>query len=211
MPTKGIHIIAGERRGWKLESPRGKDVTRPITNRVKENLFNIIRPQIDDAVVLDLFAGTGSLGLEAVSRGAQWVTFVEQHRDMAAVLRRNVAKLRYEESSRIIHGDALRLRPGVRDSGYAPVGEPLTFTLVFADPPYRMLEDELMRERVGEGLARLLSFDALAANALVMVRRDTHVSGEYDWPEFRMTQSRTYGSMALDFLRASAEETQHGS
>jgi 16S rRNA (guanine(966)-N(2))-methyltransferase RsmD len=206
MATKGLHIIAGERRGWKLESPRGKDITRPITGRVKENLFNIIRPRVDDAVVLDLFAGTGSLGLEALSRGARWVTFVEQHRDVVPILKHNIARLRYEEQSRVIQGDALRLRPGVRDTGLTALGEPLTFSLVFADPPYRMLDDDLLRERVGQGLAGLLSFGALASDALIVVRRDAHVRGDYPWPEFRQTQSRKYGSMVLDFLRPAGDD-----
>jgi len=195
-----IRIIAGERRGWKLEAPKGKLLTRPITDRVKENLFNILQARVPDAVVLDLFAGTGALGLEALSRGARWATFVEQHRDVADVLKRNVAHLRYEPASRVITGDALRLRPAVRDSGLRQVGDDLVFDLVFVDPPYAMMNDELMRGRIGDALEELMAFGALAEGATIVVRRETHLKADYLWPHMRRGQSRTYGSMTLDFF-----------
>jgi 16S rRNA (guanine966-N2)-methyltransferase len=201
---KSLRIIAGERRGWRIDSPRGRDVTRPITDRVKENLFNIIQGLVPDAIVLDLFAGTGSMGLEALSRGANWVTFVEQHHEVAAILKSNVAKLRYETASRVIHGDALRLRPSVRDSGRVDMGNDLVFDLVFLDPPYPMLADELMRAKIGETLAELSSLGALAADATIIVRRESRTPGQYDWPGFELTRSRPYGSMTLDFLRPMA-------
>ena len=199
--AKSLRIIAGERRGWKIDSPRGIEVTRPITDRVKENLFNIIQKLVPDALVLDLFAGTGSVGLEALSRGASWVTFVEQNHDVAAILKSNIAKLRYELASRVICDDALRLRPGVRESALAEVGSDLVFDLVFVDPPYPMMADELMRERIGEGLAELMSFGALATEATLVVRRESRISAHYAWPGLEFTQSRPYGSMTLDFLR----------
>ena len=196
-----LRIIAGERRGWRIDSPRGQEVTRPITDRVKENLFNIIQSLVPDAIVLDLFAGTGSMGLEALSRGASWVTFVEQNRDVAAILKSNIAKLRYELASRVIGGDALRLRPAVREPALADVEGDLVFDLVLVDPPYPMMADELMRERIGESLAELLSFGALAPEATLVVRRESRISGHYTWPGFELIQSRPYGSMTLDFLR----------
>jgi len=204
---KSLRIIAGERRGWRIDSPRGRDVTRPITDRVKENLFNIIQGLVPEAIVLDLFAGTGSIGLEALSRGANWVTFVEQHHDVAAILKANVAKLRYEAASRVIHGDALRLRPSVRDSGQADMGSDLVFDLVFLDPPYPMLADELMRARIGESLAELSSLGALAAEATIVIRRESRTPGQYAWPGFQLTRSRPYGSMTLDFLQPAAPKS----
>jgi len=197
-----IRIIAGRRRGWKLEAPKGKLVTRPITDRVKENLFNIIQGQVPDAVVLDLFAGTGALGLEALSRGARWATFVEQDRQVSAVLKRNVARLGYEEVSRVITGDALRLRPGVRDSGLRQVPEDLVVDLVFVDPPYAMMDDRLMRERIGDALEELMTFGALAPGATVVVRHEARSKADTAWPHLRRGQSRTYGSMTLDFFEA---------
>jgi 16S rRNA (guanine966-N2)-methyltransferase len=196
-----MHIIAGERRGRKIESPRGRETTRPITNRVKENLFNILRDRVEEAVVLDLFCGTGSLGLEALSRGARWTTFVEQDRDVARILQQNIATLQYDMASRVLNGDALRLRPGIQDSLLRDVPGPLVFDLVFCDPPYRMMADALLRERVGESLANLVGIQALAADVTIVVRRETRAVPQADWPDFELTQSRTYGSMALDFFR----------
>src|SRR5580765_1813214 len=87
-----VRIIAGEKRGHGIAAPRGKD-TRPTSDRVRESTFSLIGP-VDDAVVLDLFAGSGALGLEALSRGASSCTFVESSRDACKVIEANLAKLR---------------------------------------------------------------------------------------------------------------------
>ena len=205
-----MRIIAGERRGWRLESPKGADVTRPISDRVKENLFNIIQGQVPASVALDLFAGTGSVGLEALSRGARWVTFVEQDREAARILQRNVARLGYEAASRVITGDALRLRPGIRDTGLRDPPGPLTFDLVFVDPPYRMMADDLMRAVIGESLATLASYGAIAEDATIVVRRESRLKLQYQWPGLEPTRSRPYGSMALDFLRHAGQPSAEG-
>ena len=197
-----IRIIAGQRRGWKLEAPKGHLLTRPITDRVKENLFNILQSLVPDAVVLALFAGMGSLGLEALRRGARWAPFVEQQREVADSLKRNVARLGYEEASRVITGDALHLRPGVRDSGLRQVGDGLVFDLVFVDPPYVMMDDDLMRGRIGEALEELMAFGALAGGATIVVRREAQSKADTAWPHLQRGQSRTYGSMTLDFFEA---------
>jgi len=196
-----MRIIAGLRRGMKLEPPRGKDVTRPITDRVKENLFNILQTEVPGATVLDLFAGTGSLGLEALSRGARWATFVEQNAEAAALLRHNIEHVRFTESSRVIRGDALHLRPAIVETAMRDPAGPLVFDLVFLDPPYRMMENETDRQRIGESLAQLASFGALAPEAVIVVRHESRTSVEYRWPGLRVTDSRRYGAMTLDFLR----------
>ena len=220
-----LRIIAGERRGWRIEAPESADVTRPITDRVKENLFNIIQTLVPDAVVLDLFAGTGSIGLEALSRGAAWVTFVEQHREIVELLRRNIAFLGYEDRSRVVPGSALRFRPDIRrrrlpgvaelrqasrPPGPRPIPPPeqappaeagdLVFDLVFLDPPYRMMQDDLTRRMIGESLTRLVELGAVALAATIVLRHDSANQFECDWPGFVLTQSRRYGSMTLEFL-----------
>ena len=196
-----MRIIAGSRRGMKIEPPRGAETTRPISDRVKENLFNIIQGSVPEAVVLDLFAGTGSLGLEALSRGADWATFVEQAGSVVEILNRNVEHLRFVESSRVVRGDALRLRPSIVESGLRDRPEPLVFDLLFVDPPYAMMEDAPVRHRIGESLAHLIDLGALAESATIVVRHDSRARFEYDWPHLRLTDSRRYGSMTLDFLQ----------
>ncbi len=185
----------------KITSPRGAETTRPISDRVKENLFNILGGRTPEAVVLDLFAGTGSLGLEALSRGAQWVTFVEQADSVAGILNRNVEHLRFVESSRVVQGDALRLRPSIVETGLRDRPGPLVFDLVFLDPPYAMMKDDLVRQRIGESLVRLIDLGALAESATIVVRHDSHADFEYNWPGLHKTDSRRYGSMTLDFLQ----------
>lgn len=122
-------IIAGEFRGRRLETPKGRDV-RPTTDRMRERLFSILGhhryPALEGARVADLFAGTGALGLEALSRGATHVTFVEQARPSLDVLRINIATLKAEQTTKIFSGSATRL-PKSNES----------FDFVFMDPPYR--------------------------------------------------------------------------
>ena len=93
-----MRIISGSARGRKLKEPQGLD-TRPTTDKVKESLFNIIQFELEGRRVLDLFAGTGQLGLEALSRGAERCTFVDQRRESAALVRENVKLCRFEDRS----------------------------------------------------------------------------------------------------------------
>lgn len=122
-------IIAGEFRGRRLEVPTGRDV-RPTTDRMRERLFSMLAhhryPDLDDARVADLYAGTGALGLEALSRGASHVTFVEQARPSLAALRSNIATLKAEHATKVITGSAIRL----------PRAD-TPFDFIFMDPPYR--------------------------------------------------------------------------
>jgi 16S rRNA (guanine966-N2)-methyltransferase len=125
-----MRIIAGEWRGSRLEAPPGEG-TRPTLDRVRQALFDRLmhapwagRGAIEGAAVLDAFAGTGALGLEALSRGAAGAVFIERDRTALAALRANVAACRAEARCRVIAGDALRPPPG------SPCG------VVFLDPPY---------------------------------------------------------------------------
>ena len=128
-----MRVVAGELRGRRIESPpesptRGKSepVTRPTTDKVREAVFNALGSMevLDGARVLDLFAGTGAMGIEALSRGAAHCTFVERDRVALEVLRRNVAQLGLTDCSRVVSADASSA------SQYGPVD------LVIADPPY---------------------------------------------------------------------------
>ena len=130
-----MRIIAGQFRGHGLISPDGHE-TRPSTGRTRESLFSLVdaRIYLEGAEVLDLFAGTGALGLEAISRGAALVTFVEQDPDVLDIARQNAEKLGVEDQCIFIPGDAVEyLR---RYSGPA-------LDLIMADPPYKL---EAMRE-----------------------------------------------------------------
>lgn len=165
-----MRVISGSRRGHTIEAPPGRG-TRPTSDRVRENIFNILGP-IEDADVLDLYAGSGAMGIEALSRGAASAVFVE--RDQAAVraIERNLDRLR-------LRGTVLR-----QDAIAVLAAEKRKYDLVFVDPPYEMYADLQPR------LARYLP-SVLAEDSVVVVETDKRV--EPDLPLEQRT-SRTYGS-----------------
>jgi 16S rRNA (guanine966-N2)-methyltransferase len=120
-----MRVVAGELRGRRIESPEGVE-TRPTTDKVREAVFNALGSLdlVRDAAVADLFAGTGAVGIEALSRGAAHCTFVERDRRALAVLRDNVHALELGDRSKVVAGDAMVMVSG------------LDVDIVFADPPY---------------------------------------------------------------------------
>ncbi|RUL88863.1 16S rRNA (guanine(966)-N(2))-methyltransferase RsmD [Tautonia sociabilis] len=131
-----MRIIAGIRRGHTIQGPSGSDRTRPTSDMVRESIFNIVGPEVDGRPVIDLFAGTGALGLEALSRGATSATFVEKRGQNAALIRKNLATLRFEGMGEVVVANAYawvnQLEPDADDG---PV-------IVFIDPPYRDYEQQ---------------------------------------------------------------------
>ncbi|MBX3318204.1 MAG: 16S rRNA (guanine(966)-N(2))-methyltransferase RsmD [Phycisphaeraceae bacterium] len=144
-----MRIIAGEYRSRKLQSPPEKSMTRPIPDRVKESLFNILRGHFEDAHILDCFAGTGSVGLEALSRGAAYCTFVERDREVARVLEENIRTLGCRDRCQVVVGDAL----GVACLARLP--EPVH--VAFFDPPYAVVTNDLGWRRTRDQLARAIA------------------------------------------------------
>jgi 16S rRNA (guanine966-N2)-methyltransferase len=134
-----MRIIAGQRRGHKFEGPPGRGM-RPTSDLVRESIFNILGDVVEGRLVVDLFAGTGGLGLEALSRGAARAIFVEQHREHAALIRRNLATLRFEDRAVVHNADAFRWARGFEPGDAGPV-------VVFLDPPYREYENHPGRVR----------------------------------------------------------------
>lgn len=179
-----MRIVAGARKGARIAAPAGDD-TRPTGDRVREAAFNLLGP-IEDAIVLDLFAGSGAMGLEALSRGASEAVLVERDARALAVIRQNVAKLGLP-GARVERADALRFLAGEPGRGRL-------YDLVVIDPPYRMLPDLL------PSLARLLP-PVLAEGALVLVESDARLEPEL--PLARRT-TRRYGSARLSLFEAAA-------
>ena len=169
-----MRIIAGERKGHAIFAPRGLD-TRPTGDRVREAAFNLIGP-VDGTSVLDLFAGSGAMGLEALSRGAERAVFVESDRDACRAIERNLEKLRLR-SARIVCDDVLRFAATDRGS----------YDLILVDPPYEMVESLAMR--LAHYLPRLLADDGLLV----------FESSSRDEPELPLAKrtSRRYGSARL--------------
>jgi 16S rRNA (guanine966-N2)-methyltransferase len=113
----GLRIIAGKARGRRLRSVPG-DATRPITDRVKENLFNILGADVQGSTWLDLFAGTGSVGIEALSRGADFVRFVDIQRQAIETIRSNLSQTGLQVGSEVLRLDAFQLIAGPADRGF---------------------------------------------------------------------------------------------
>ena len=120
-----MRVISGSARGKRLESPEGLH-TRPTTDRVKESVFNLLQPYVYGASVLDAFAGSGALGIEALSRGAVHSIFLENDRAAAEIVRRNLSGTHLTEKATVYEGDALSFLDRTSEK----------FSLIFLDPPY---------------------------------------------------------------------------
>ena len=145
----GMRVIGGESRGRRLKAPRGL-ATRPTLARIRESIFSRLaaRMDISGLKVLDLFAGTGSLGIEALSRGAATVTFVDSARAATLVIEHNLEQLGLKDRGRILESDVYRALSRLSDEGEK-------FDLVFLDPPYaRGFGDKVMAVLVGKGLLK---------------------------------------------------------
>ncbi len=182
-----LRVVAGRHRGRRLLAPDGQ-ATRPTAERVRQALFDMLlhapwagRAVLDGARVLDGFAGTGALGLEAISRGAAHATFIEQNRAALAVLRANIAALREDAACRVLAGDATRPPPAA-----VPCG------LVFLDPPYG-------QALVPRALAALSAAGWLAPGALVVA--EIARADPLDLPGFAPLAERAHGAARLAFLQ----------
>jgi 16S rRNA (guanine966-N2)-methyltransferase len=172
-----MRVIAGSRKGHRLEAPRGRD-TRPTSDRVREAAFMLAGP-VDGANVLDLFAGSGAMGIEALSRGAERATFVEGDNRAAAVIQKNLDKLRLT-GARIVRSDASRALAAEAAAG-------AKYDLVLVDPPYDAYET------LQPVLARYLP-TLLADDGLVLV--ETSAAVEPELP-LELLKSRKYGSVRV--------------
>jgi 16S rRNA (guanine966-N2)-methyltransferase len=173
-----VRIIAGSNKGARIFAPKGHD-TRPTSDRAREAAFNLIGP-VDGASVLDLFAGSGAMGLEALSRGAASVVFVENDREACRAIDRNLEKLRLT-GARVIQQDALRALASEAAAGHR-------YDLVLVDPPYEMFSS------LQNGLSAYLPA-VLADDGLVVV--ETGASNEPDLPPLTKRTSRRYGSARI--------------
>ncbi|MEM7622057.1 MAG: 16S rRNA (guanine(966)-N(2))-methyltransferase RsmD [Planctomycetota bacterium] len=165
-----MRIISGKHKARKITPPPDKTTTRPIPDRVKEALFNLLRGHFEGATVLDCFAGTGSIGLEALSRGASRCVFVERDKRMAAVLQRNIDFLGEQDRAEIVTADAV--------GPLALARCPTPLKLAFLDPPYPMTRDKDDWERVIRQCAAFIG--NMQPDGFLMVRTP--------WPAIRKTR-----------------------
>ena len=186
-------IIAGAAGGRRISAPDGR-TTRPTSDRAREALFASVQSDLGDLDgirVMDLYAGSGAIGLEALSRGAAHALLVEADRRASQVIRSNIAALRLP-GARLV-ADRVERVVGAGNSG-----DP--YDLVVADPPYAVSDDE-----VAAVLADLVERDWLAADAVVVVERSKRVA-EPSWPKgLELDRSRGYGEAVLWYARAALD------
>ena len=184
-----MRIISGTCRGRKLVQIQGKDI-RPTSDRVREAVFNILGPGIRGKRVLDMFAGTGALGLEALSRGAQSAVFVDAAQSSCHVIKHNIELCRMADQSRIVCHDLI--------NAFLPVF-PQPFDLIFMDPPYN-------KGYPGQVLGKTGFSDILAPGAIIIVEQSAKESLNNPVNSLDKYLEKKYSRTTLTFLRKSATD-----
>jgi len=178
----GAGLTGGARRGAKLFTVPGLDV-RPALARMRNSIFQVLSSRVE-GVALDLFAGIGTMGLEALSRGAEFALFVDSDPRCVEAVRRNLEKLRFADRAEVVEGDALQAPEIVASSGR-------TFDLVFIDPPYALYGDPATAARLESAVA------ALPIRGLAVVEHRTLQKFAESWAGGRLVDRRKYGGTTV--------------
>lgn len=186
-----LRVISGKLRGLKLDSPCGMD-TRPTLDRVKEAVFNIIFSRVYDAAVLDLFAGSGALGIEALSRGAAWSTFADNNANAVSTIKSNLRKARFDDNYEVIFGDSIDFLKKT-DKKY---------DIIFLDPPYKAgLYEEILNI--------IKQRSILNGGGIVVLECDSANSAEVG--DFCVLKDKTYGKARIYVLEDAADNEENSS
>ena len=178
-----MRVITGKARGVALKTPEGL-TTRPTADRVKEALFSIINFDIPDAEVLDLFGGTGQLGIEALSRGAKRAVFVDAGDAACKLIRENLRRTKLEGQGSVVRSDYLQYLSRCREK----------FSIVFLDPPYA-------EEFLENSLKKLSEIDILQSNGIIVCERPLGKELPAEIPGFTRSKDYKYGTTVLTLYR----------
>ena len=189
-----MRITGGTLRGRTLKTPTDRSV-RPTSDKVRQALFNILGERIVEARVLDLFAGSGSLGLEALSRAAAHATFVEKGHRALKVIHENVEVLGVTDRATVRRLNFIARPERLRD----PVG---SFDVVFLDPPYRMSDRIGPDSKLGRLLEAVWRLGVAGEGALVVLEHRKRAKIAEDWRNFQISDVRSYGDTSLTFLES---------
>lgn len=181
-----MRVITGTARGTNLKAPEGL-ATRPTADRVKEAVFNIIQYEIAGDV-LDLFAGSGQLGIEALSRGADKAVFVDERADAISVIQENLRRTHLEEKAQVIRTDYLTYLSGCRKH----------FRLIFLDPPYA-------EKYLENAIKRISEIDILAEGAIIIAERPLGKPLDDDFPGLVRSKDYNYGKTTITLFRRSED------
>ena len=183
-----MRVITGTARGRRLKELEGRE-TRPTTDRGKEGLFNVLQFDIEGRRVLDLFAGTGQLGIECLSRGAAEAVFAERRPDAVKLIRENLRLTELEDRARVVAGDSMEYLKSIREP----------FDIIFLDPPYAagLLEP---------AIAHIAKFDILAPHGIIAAEHPAARVLPALAPPYRLHRTYRYGKIALTLYRRGADE-----
>ena len=178
-----MRVITGKARGTVLKTPEGLQ-TRPTADRVKEALFSIIQFDVPGAKVLDLFGGSGQLGIEALSRGAKQAVFVDESDAACKLIRENLRRTKLESDARIIRSDYMAFLNSCHDK----------FDLIFLDPPYAegFLEN---------AIKRISEIDILQSGGIIVAERPLGKEILWDFPGFSRSKDYKYGNCLLTLFK----------
>ena len=180
-----MRIIAGTARSRAIKAPKGMD-TRPTLDRVRETIFNILQFDVKDARVLDLYAGSGALALEALSRGAASAVFVDAREDSCRLIRENLKRTKLEKEGRVVRSDYLDYLKRCRE----------TFNIILLDPPYA----EVFLENA---LKRITEIDILETNGIIVAERPLEKELPWDFEGYTRSKDYKYGKTLLTIYRKS--------
>lgn len=188
---KIMRVVAGDRKGMPLKVITG-NTTRPTTDKVKESIFNMIGPFFNGGLAVDLFAGSGGLGIETLSRGADHALFIEKDARAFQVLQENIKKCRYEDASELFRTDATR-------AVKALLKREIVIDYLFLDPPYHKKEYYDLVETLVEG-------GKLAHDAIIMCEHSAEVTLPENYGRFNLVRQEEYGSTIISIYRQEEEE-----
>ncbi len=178
-----MRVITGKARGVQLKTPDGMQ-TRPTTDRVKEALFSIINFDIPGAKVLDLFGGTGQLGIEALSRGAKSAVFVDAREDACKLIKENLRRTKLEQDGRVVRSDYLDYLKRCREQ----------YSIIFLDPPYA----EVFLENA---LKQITEIDILQSDGIIVTERPLGKELPWEFEGFTRSKDYKYGKTLLTIYR----------
>lgn len=184
-----MRVITGTARGRRLGELKGME-TRPTTDKVKEGIFNVVQFDVPSARVLDLFAGTGQLGIEALSRGAAHCTFVDRRSDAVKLVRENLALCRLDDRAQVLCGDSMAFLASAREK----------YDLIFLDPPYAA---DLL-ERAIETIAR---FDILNEHGIIVAESPADKLLPEPAAPYRRGREYRYGQIKFTVYRREGEDS----
>ena len=178
-----MRVITGKARGIQLKTPDGM-LTRPTADRVKEALFSIINFDLPEAKVLDLFGGTGQLGIEALSRGAKWAVFVDAREDACRLIRENLNRTKLTQNGAVVRSDYMDFLNRCKER----------FSIIFLDPPYA-------EQYLENAIKRITEIDILETDGIIVTERPVGKEFPWEFDGYQRSKDYKYGKTLLTIFR----------